>query len=697
MMVPDARSCSHGTIAELFSASAPRPKRAFGSQSSLKRGCLRTCRGNILAPGTDFLETRSASWLSLRSFLSSTFFPSSTWTSCAEALYLPEVFAAQVAGGSGRRSLMPRHAQRARRKAPVPAAPAADAGQASWLPWLWQKGEAGQRDLSEILPILQKSKWLNESSAFVLVMRGLGKQSMWRDAIELFEDMPQRRVQPDQAALNAVLRCCEEAPSWQWAVRLMQQSQPVFAVAPDVVSFRIAISACETHGQWQWCLELLDDLLDRRFLADAATQQAVIRACENGGSMDVARLKKRELQARAAAMGPGPLHLNPARRDRTSFVDAGLPGSRTWKQELFEKLRNPAVQAEEALGIISALRARTMLRGKEHTIVMGFLASRSLWKSALAILNLMPQEGDEKADVMAYTVAISACKNVRQWQHALQLIQDMITAGVFPDVAAFNAAISACGKAGQWLPSLLLLKDMVDEGLSPDVISFNVALEATAVSKQGKLALNLLAAMRKQRLPPEVYSYNSALRACESFWHEALAVLEDMREEGLVPGITQYDLVIHAAGRDHQWGWALELLALAQHGGMTARASSYEAAIGACLVAREKVHAWRLFAGMQRRSLMPEQQTQLGLAESLYGGGWQECLEVLLAASAESSSWSPGRSTGVQRWSSRSSSAPRSLPAAEAIAPLLESLKASRAPGAELVLSALSGEPTARP
>jgi pentatricopeptide repeat protein len=76
-------------------------------------------------------------------------------------------------------------------------------------------------------------------------------------------------------------------------------------------------------------------------------------------------------------------------------------------------------------------------------------------------------------------------------------------------------------------------------------------ISALGSGGQWERAVAVLKEMRKQGLTPDVYSYCSAIMACEKChrWREALSLLDDMKRDGVTPNDYAYSGVIRACAK----------------------------------------------------------------------------------------------------------------------------------------------------
>ena len=94
--------------------------------------------------------------------------------------------------------------------------------------------------------------------------------------------------------------------------------------------------------------------------------------------------------------------------------------------------------------------------------------------------------------VISYNSTISACGRGRQWEKALDLLQEMMDHGIKPNVVSYNSAISACKKGEKWEKAIDLLQEMTDHAIKPNVISYNSTIEACFISDKYSNALSLV-------------------------------------------------------------------------------------------------------------------------------------------------------------------------------------------------------------
>ena len=115
-----------------------------------------------------------------------------------------------------------------------------------------------------------------------------------------------------------------------------------------------------------------------------------------------------------------------------------------------------------------------------------------------------------------YTVSMSACERLGEWEQALALFDEMGARGVKVDTNTLHVAILACARGGQASRADGLLRRMEAFGRPPTAL-YNAAMRACA--KHGHAhagALDALTRMRRLGVPRDAATYRAALAACQA-------------------------------------------------------------------------------------------------------------------------------------------------------------------------------------
>ena len=91
------------------------------------------------------------------------------------------------------------------------------------------------------------------------------------------------------------------------------------------------------------------------------------------------------------------------------------------------------------------------------------------WQQAVRILHSM---GDVRLNVFCYSAAIGACGRSGEYEVAIELLDEMTRAGVWPNLIVYNTAINAAAKAAKTEQAMQLFDDMLAAGLKPDTNTF---------------------------------------------------------------------------------------------------------------------------------------------------------------------------------------------------------------------------------
>ena len=80
---------------------------------------------------------------------------------------------------------------------------------------------------------------------------------------------------------SAAINACEKGGEWEKALELQDEMQQR-RLEPDVISFNAAVSACEKVGQWEIALQLLNEMQQRRLEPDMVSYITAISVRKMG-------------------------------------------------------------------------------------------------------------------------------------------------------------------------------------------------------------------------------------------------------------------------------------------------------------------------------------------------------------------------------------------------------------------------------
>jgi len=238
-------------------------------------------------------------------------------------------------------------------------------------------------------------------------------------------------------------------------------------------------------------------------------------------------------------------------------------------------------------------------------------------KRALSLLQVVKDKG-LPVDTYCYTAVIDACAKAKMWRKALSLLDEMQQQGIEPSEVTYSVTISACGNGGQWQRALDLLDLMKTKGMSVNVITYNAAL--TALSKASRQHARHLTKVstddvvirmgfRKSQVTKGVDDADDmdvdTSIPLGGLSPKALAILDDMKSNGIEPDGFCYSSAISCCGAEGRWKEALDLMDKMKRGGPRTRPNriAYTAAISACGKAGKADKALELFQAMKNEGL----------------------------------------------------------------------------------------------
>ncbi|KAF7045047.1 hypothetical protein CFC21_054194 [Triticum aestivum] len=368
---------------------------------------------------------------------------------------------------------------------------------------------------------------------------GLMKAGRLADALDLFDRMPRKNVVAWTSAVSGLARNGRPEAAIEMFADMAESG-----VAPNDFACNAALAACAAAGALR-AGEQLHSLAVRAGLAgDAWVGSCLVELYARCGSTRAAEAVLARMES-------------PDVVAYTSLVSAFCrSGEFKRAAEALSQMMERGVEPNEhtVTSILAAACCPLVLGVQIHGYMIKAMGSSQSVYAWSALIDFYSRNGELD---MAKTVFDSLqCKNVVTWctmmqlhirdgrpEDALQLFDEMISEGIVdPNEFAFSIALGACESIalGSQLHSLAIKRDLASDlrvsnallsmygrsGLveeleavlrgieDPDIVSWTAAISAYFQNGHGEKAIALLSQMHSQGLMPNDYAFSSVLSSC---------------------------------------------------------------------------------------------------------------------------------------------------------------------------------------
>lgn len=376
---------------------------------------------------------------------------------------------------------------------------------------------------------------IRQPKEYAEVVGVLAERALWRQSCALLLEMRFRSMTPFPSTFASAAVACYKAAQNQEAAVIMDKLWSASGRRIDVMDCGNVVVRFANAGLWQGALTFLEEMQDHRVLPDAYAYNNVMVASRRKNDFSVAPLLLRSMQEKEV------------QADAWSYSQAmdasNAVGS--WEASL-EYLRQLQAAEVEPNSVILTTAITACQLGDVSP------------KKAVQLLREAQASGN--CDVQAYTAAINACGKAGLWSWALSLLEEMPEAACQPNLFTYNAAIGACQVAQEWEMALAVFSSMRRKGTRPDTSSYNLLLSSCARCREQAQVERLVQRMYKQRLAPDEVTFN-CLSSLIMDRRDRENFLEELKANGLRPGVRTYNPMISACAESQGWEEALTILA----------------------------------------------------------------------------------------------------------------------------------------
>eukprot|EP00494_Astrolonche_serrata_P033724 UN33993 len=138
---------------------------------------------------------------------------------------------------------------------------------------------------------------------------------------------------------------------------------------------------------------------------------------------------------------------------------------------------------------------------------------REGFKRSNRVKNGLIKSGNK--ELIIYNKAINECCKTRDWEQALQYLEEMKRQDMKPDVYTYTSCIVACNKSFEFQQVPALFVEMKENQIIPNIITYNAMINAYSHQGKWQEALLILKEIKEtENVKPTIITYNSCLSAC---------------------------------------------------------------------------------------------------------------------------------------------------------------------------------------
>ena len=349
--------------------------------------------------------------------------------------------------------------------------------------------------------------------SWTIIIGGYAKHKRAEKAMELFNQMCQKGVQPDAFTFSSVLKACANPSALQWGKEVhacvrhagLQSDVHVGSALVhmyakcgsiddarlafdkmeerNVITWNVMIGGLAQHGCGHEAYELFLQMQREGFKPDAVTYASILNACASAGALEW--VKEVHMHAREAGfesdvrVGSALVHMY---AKCGSIDDARLA---------FDKM--------EERNVVT------------WTVMIGGLAEHGCGHEAYELFLQMKREGF-KPNAFTYASILNACASAGALEWVKEVHRHARAAGFESDVRVGSALVHMYAKCGSMDDARLAFDKMEER----NVVTWNVMIGGLAQHGCGHEAYELFLQMKREGFKPDAFTYASILNACAS-------------------------------------------------------------------------------------------------------------------------------------------------------------------------------------
>ncbi|XP_058070616.1 pentatricopeptide repeat-containing protein At4g16390, chloroplastic [Magnolia sinica] len=214
--------------------------------------------------------------------------------------------------------------------------------------------------------------------------------------------------------------------------------------------------------------------------------------------------------------------------------------------KLAESLNSCIPSQEHVSNILSALGEKP---SEQDAVIV--LNNMETAETALLALRHFQSKLKPKREAILYNVTMKVYRKNKNWDGAVELLEEMIERGIKPDNVTFSTIISCARRCSLPNKAIEWFEKMAEFGCNPDDVTYSAMIDAYGQAGNVNMALSLYDRARKERWRLDLVTFTTLIRiyGMSGNFDGALNVYEEMKALGVKPNLVTYNTLLDAMGR----------------------------------------------------------------------------------------------------------------------------------------------------
>lgn len=354
------------------------------------------------------------------------------------------------------------------------------------------------------------------------------------DSVQVFDEMPER----DVACWNTVISCFYQSGEAEKALELFDRMERS-GFEPNSVSLTVAISACSRLLCLERGKEIHRKYVKNRFESDEYVSSALVDMYGKCGCLEMAREVFEHMPRKSLVACNSMIRGFVGRGDSKSCVEI-------LSRMIIEGTRPSQTTLTSIL--MACSRSSNLGHGKfVHGYVIRSFVDADVFMNC-SLIDLYFKCGEiklaetifaktQKDVVESWNVMVSGYVSVGNWFKAIEVYDEMVSAGVKPDVVTFTSVLPACSQLAVLEKGKRIHLSINESALETDELLMGALLDMYSKCGDVKEASRIFKSMPKK----DVVSWTVMISAYGSHGQprEALHRFDEMQKFGVKPdGVT---------------------------------------------------------------------------------------------------------------------------------------------------------------